>query len=408
MISIYRSEAVVLRFYDDELAVLSRRDGARHLAHGPLVTVMRRLVESSGLDGLLRLVEGGSSDNAQQQAVIEAIRGVFAQFQQVSQPIPMGGLFKGAAGARLPKLSLQERIPLTGMCEITYRCNLRCQHCFVLHKIEEERPAHVDDETVLRMLRDLASMGCLDVSLTGGEATLHRGYQRFVTEAKSLHLYTVLKTNATTFTAQRARDYAKDPAHETHASLYGSTAEVHDEFTAVAGSLVKTMAGLRALADVGIRVKVNCTIWTRNTDQLAEMKQQMEELGHYIVFDDIIHGRLNGDRSPQALRISPLVRNQLVSNGWLKPFAPSPCGAGKMKVKIDAEGRIATCELFPGGFGNAHEASLPEVWAAPGFRDASDETMMLANSERDGDKVVRSCPGLNLLNTGQMAGRTTI
>jgi len=406
MISVFRNDSVGVRFYDDEVAILSRREGTRKLVQGPIVTVMRRMVESSGLDGLQNVLASDAVTDPQQKAVIQALRDVFDKFAQQKGSTQLGAFFK--VGSRLPALSLTHRFPLTAMCEVTYRCNLRCKHCFVLHKIEEDKPAHVDDEVILRMLGELVTLGCLDVTLTGGEVTLHRGWQNFVTRAKDVHLYTVLKTNATTFTAQRAEAYAQDPGNETHASLYGSKPETHDAFTAVPGSLEKTLMGLRNLSKVGIRVKVNTTIWHGNTEELAEMKQMMEDMGHQIEFDDIIHGRLNGDRSPRELKISAETRSKLVEQGWLEPFEPKPCGAGKIKIKIDAEGKVATCELFAGGFGNAHETSVAELWNAPTFKNSSEETIRLANAEKEGTKVIPACPGLNLLNTGKMEGRTEV
>lgn len=406
MIRILRNDDLALRFYGNDFAILCQRTGERYAFEGPLVPVMRGLAEELGVSGLSQLLENDVATGPDEQALLEHLRGPFDALARQTEPTSLGALFQHAP--RLPTYATQRRIPLTGMCEVTYRCNLRCQHCYVLHKVKEERPAHASEENILQLLQSLDRLGCLDVSITGGESTLHRGYLTFVSAAKSLQFRTSLKTNATTFTRARAEEYARDPAHETDVSLYGSTAETHDLMTAVAGSFEKTLAGMRELARVGIRCKVNCTVWQGNVNQLDEMERLTQDMGHYIVFDDIIHGRLDGDRAPLALRVSPLDRVKLVEQGRLKAFKASPCVAGHMKVKIDAEGGIATCELFPGGYGNAHAQPLEQLWQLGDFSEDGATAMRLSTRETENGKVINSCPGLNLLNTGMLAGKTHI
>jgi hypothetical protein len=79
-----------------------------------------------------------------------------------------------------------------------------------------------------------------------------------------------------------------------------------------------------------------------------------------------------------------------------------------MKVKVDAEGSVSTCELLPQGFGNAFVVPLEEVWRSRDVVDFSESIVAMSASERDGKSVVLSCPGLNVLNTGQFHGRTSV
>jgi len=262
---------------------------------------------------------------------------------------------------------------------------------------------------MLQLIESLVGMGCINIGISGGEPTLHRGWLRVLRAAKDAHLYTTLKTNATTFTTERAKAYGEDPAHETHVSLYGSNAATHDEFTAVPGSLVKTLKGMRELANAGVRCKVNCTVWKGNTAQLDDISRLVNDCGGYVVFDDIIHGRLNGDFTPIELNISGKERLRLTEAGFLRPFVPSACGAGKIKVKIDAEGNVSTCELLPQNFGNAFSTPLEKVWRDQGLTAFGDRVVKLSVLSNDsGSKTggcsgasgckTRTCPGLNFLN----------
>ena len=404
MIKTVQQDDIVLRLYSEDFCVLSKRNGVRRAMEGPMATLIFHLNEAIGLSGILQLVHAETQAASDDVSLIEQrIRELFAEFAS-REPMPLEKLLGDAP--RLLQYAMSNRIPLKGMCEITYHCNLRCTHCYVLHKVEEPQPAHVEDKHVLEILGSLARMGCLDVTITGGEATLHKSWRSIIQVAKSLHLYTYLKTNGTTFTRTRAEAYSQDPAHETHLSLYGASPATHDAFTTIRGSFEKTLKGMYELSRVGVRCKVNCTVWKDNVSELDKITHIVHDSGHYVVFDDIIYGRLNGDRSPHNLEITPAVREQLVAQGYLSCFQVKPCSAGALKVKVDAEGQVGICELLPFALGNAFQSSLEEVWHGPRVTSTSHRIISLSTSERDGDAVTLSCPGLNFLNRGRFEGRT--
>jgi MoaA/NifB/PqqE/SkfB family radical SAM enzyme len=404
-VTTYRSPDLWIRFFGDDAALLSRRDGRRHAVDGLAARTLRRLVGSLGPSGLERLARDGAGF-AEGERLAHALGRQFDALDEAPAPTPRWTVL-----GRAPALyahARRERVPLFAMCECTYRCNLRCTHCFILHKVSARRPDLVSTEHVLRLLDELVELGCLEVTLTGGETTLHPDYRALVSAARSLHLITTLKTNATTFTRERACEYAADPAHATEASLYGSTPEVHDAFTATPGSFAKTMRGLAELARAGVRCTISSIIWERNTAQADDIARLVEDLGHQVVFDDVIYGRLDGDRAPIALRASRDARDRLVAQGRLKPFEPSPCVAGQVKVKIAADGAIASCELFPAGFGNVWSQGFDAPWRDPRFVGEADRMVQLSTAHHRDGRPVLICPAMNQLNTGRMEGETAV
>lgn len=404
-VTIYRSPDLWIRFFGDDVALLSRRDGRRHAIEGPAVRTLRRLVGSLGVSGLERLARDGAGF-----AEGERLAHALGHQLDALDAAPVPTLLRTVLG-RAPALyahAQRERIPLFAMCECTYRCNLRCTHCFILHKVSA-RPAHlVPTEHVLRLLDELVELGCLDLTLTGGETTLHPDYRALVSAARSLHLATTLKTNASTFTRERACEYAADPAHATDVSLYGATPEVHDAFTSTPGSFAKTTRGLAELARAGVRCTVISIISERNAAQVDDIARLVADLGHDVLFDDVIYGRLDGDQAPLALRATRDARDRLIAQGRLKPFEPSPCIAGQVKVKIAADGGIASCELFPAGFGDVWSSGFDALWRDPRFVGKADRVVQLSTSHRKDGRSVLTCPAMNRLNTGRMDGPTIV
>jgi MoaA/NifB/PqqE/SkfB family radical SAM enzyme len=85
-----------------------------------------------------------------------------------------------------------------------------------------------------------------------------------------------------------------------------------------------------------------------------------------------------------------------------------PCVAGRVKVKIAADGGIASCELFPAGFGNVWSSGFGALWHDPRFVGEADRVVQLSTAHRKDSRPVLTCPALNQLNTGRMEGLTTV
>lgn len=395
-----------LRFYGSDYCVLTRRDGRRRAIGGEAVALLRTLTDSLGIEAVQALGRGAAPPHPALAPAVAVVRRLFQSLD--AAPLCSQVRLVSQAPGFLEHL-FAHRIPILAMLELTYRCNLACRHCYVLHKIQEERPAHVREEDALRTLDALALLGCLDVTITGGEPTFHKGYRRILRHSKDLHLQITFKTNGATFTDPRSVEaYAEDPGHETHLSLYGASAAAHDAFTSIPGSFDRTVRAMRELARVGIRCNVSCIIWRENAHEVDDITALVEGLGHQVGFTDLIHGRLNGDTSPIRLRIAPEDRERLIAQGRLAPFVPAPCIAGRLKMRISAEGKVSICELLPHSLGNAFTGSLAEIWHGRTAERLADRIIALSTSERDGDVPVLSCPALNLLDEGKLRGRTVV
>ena len=392
------------RIYDGDVVVLSRRDGRRVAVAGRRARFLARLIERVGLDDLAAVATVADEGHV---AAFAAVRDAFAALDRAAAPTEIETLVREAPG--FFEEAQRRRVPLVAMVELTYRCNLRCRHCYVLDRVSAPAPAHAATADVATVLHALADLGCLDVTLTGGETTLHRGWRELVGLARRLHLVTLLKTNATTFTPARAAAYAADAAHDTQVSIYGATADAHDSLTRRPGSFARTVAGLRALADAGVRCTVVCLVWSGNAGQLDAVEALARALGHRVTFTDVITGRLDGDRAPLALRIDRAARAGLLAAGHLRPFSPEACIAGSIKLKIEPSGALATCELLPASGPSAFTTPLATLWASEPVAKGGEELVRMSLSERGPTGApVRSCPAMNQLDTGHRTGPTRI
>ncbi|NUM89557.1 MAG: radical SAM protein, partial [Bdellovibrionales bacterium] len=120
------------------------------------------------------------------------------------------------------------RVPLQCILEITRRCNLRCNHCYIGDARWKPDPGQMPTEKVLRLIDTLAREGTLWLTITGGEPLAHRDFRKIWRHAFEagflLHLY----TNATLLDADEAGFLREFPPGRIEVSFYGATRETYE------------------------------------------------------------------------------------------------------------------------------------------------------------------------------------
>src|SRR3990172_13143979 len=89
---------------------------------------------------------------------------------------------------RVIRVASRAQIPLSVLFEVTHRCNLGCEHCYLTEgPVGRPRPSRAEltlDE-VRRVLDELAAAGTLFLTLTGGEGFLRRDLLDIVAHARA-------------------------------------------------------------------------------------------------------------------------------------------------------------------------------------------------------------------------------
>ena len=147
---------------------------------------------------------------------------------------------------------------------VLFQCNQSCRFCFVSTHL----PA-ADDEAVEAAIRGAGAKGH-KITLSGGEPLLHPRIVHFVRLAKSVSTHPVLlQTNATRLAQNDlACTLAEAGLEEAFVSLHGATAEVFDAITDAPGTFEKTLLGLDALREAGIRTQINFVVCQANLHEL--------------------------------------------------------------------------------------------------------------------------------------------
>ena len=319
------------------------------------------------------------------------------------------------------KRTWNENRLMSVMLELTYACNLDCAFCYNDVSLDGTRLS-LDQYQVL--LDDLASMGVLNLTLTGGEPLAHPRFFEIARHARALGFVIRIKTNGHAVKdriAERIRDEI-DP-FLVEVSVHGATAETHDRQTRVRGSFRRLLTNIDAMKSAGLRVKVNSVLTRWNEQELEPMLALFDELGVPFQVDPEVKPRDDGDKSPLSIEASAeglaRYRRALESrSGQVAPAGPSPtaaqaklrsgtdkhCGAGSNALAIDPYGSVLPCVQWRVPVGDLHAERVTTIWErSVALREIRETTRAVrAKLEGFGDAglAARFCPGAAHTHSG--------
>ncbi|MCM8765336.1 MAG: radical SAM protein, partial [Candidatus Omnitrophica bacterium] len=68
----------------------------------------------------------------------------------------------------------RKKKPVSAMLELTTRCNLKCQFCYVAER--EKKDKDLPEEKIFPIIDQLAEAGCLNLVILGGEPFMRRDF----------------------------------------------------------------------------------------------------------------------------------------------------------------------------------------------------------------------------------------
>ena len=266
----------------------------------------------------------------------------------------------GSAGLILNRFERQSGRSLRAMIEISDRCNEVCVHCYQ----EQGQKGEMSTDQIKAIMDELAEMGVLVLTISGGEATLRHDFLELCAHARSRGFLLRIFTNGLTMTAELARELARLAVHVVEISLYSHRADKHDFVTGVPGSFVKTTQGIRHLVAAGVDVHVKTNVTALNEHEIDAYMAFARELGasYGLDVERLMPSEGRGrapqmwDRSDETYRRVQLDPRFAAESRGLR-LQPRPddstlCGAGDYLL-IEPNGELRPCTMLDVAFGNA-------------------------------------------------------
>ena len=286
----------------------------------------------------------------------------------------------GAFSEKLHRHANQQRIPLNGSFEVTMRCNLRCEHCYIpFSKRAGSQQGELSLAEIQRIFSELADAGCLWLLLTGGEPFLRKDFLQIYASAKQQGMIPTIFTNGTLITEKVADYLAEWRPFSIEISLYGATQATYERVTGIPGSFSRCMQGIELLVEHGLPLKLKGVLMTLTQHDLQAMQSFAESLDLDFRFDPVVNAGIDGSHYPLQFRLPPEeiveIEKRDTQRAEILPGAladlldipiDSPklytCGAGRSSFHIDPYGGLSLCISAREPSFDLRQQSFKEYW----------------------------------------------
>lgn len=269
--------------------------------------------------------------------------------------------------------------------EITYRCNERCTHCYLdVLPPGAKVPGELSTQEAKDVIDQLADMGALTISFSGGEVFLRRDIFEISSYARKKGFAIRYFTNGILIKPQIADKIAAVKPVVVELSVYGVDAETHDGITQVPGSFDLTMRAVNLLLERKVRCLIKTPLMKENINQIDALKELASDLGITFQYDLTITPKHTGDLTPLQHRPSDdqlleFLRERIT----VDTFTPYPynenarfCSIGMNSFDLGPYGDVFTCVGARISAGNVRHVPLAQIWEeSPVWEETSNFTM---------------------------------
>ena len=149
--------------------------------------------------------------------------------------------------------------------ELSSRCNERCIHCYIPDQ-KKNKGFDMPLKKVCSLLDEFAGMGGIHVTLSGGEAFLHKDIIEIVEYCRQKDLKVSILSNLISVTDEIIEALSKLNISLIQVSLYSMEADIHDKITTVKGSWAKTKTAIEKMVAANIPVQISCPLMKANKE----------------------------------------------------------------------------------------------------------------------------------------------
>jgi Fe-coproporphyrin III synthase len=311
---------------------------------------------------------------------------------------------------------------------ITNRCNLLCDHCYMAAD-GHAKPEQLSDEEAIRIVDQMVEGGLPALFLSGGEPMMRSNFWEILERARAGGIHVVVSTNATMIDRPVAKRLKSLGIDWIATSLYGPP-EFHDKMVGIPGTHDKVVAAIKILREEGVGVALKsavsketfeylpyvlgmareldcgliylCDLITsgrsEGEDDLRITSQQWRDFAETIV-DDMLNPDVNLEYDIGALpSMIPYLaqlfeaRGEDLTQGLERLKIMSACPVGKGHMNINSEGGIMPCQFAQDWtIGNIREMTLAEAVEKLFEFDNTDAQGWCSDAECEYSRICRGC-----------------
>lgn len=275
--------------------------------------------------------------------------------------------------------------------DITNRCNLNCKHCgaSILHCKNRRKHAAEDKELpkaiIFNLLEQIASLGCRDITIAGGEPFVREDIFDVLKKANYLGLYVALLTNGTLIEGETAKKLGKLPyISYIRISVDYVDEEKLEEFRRSKGIFELIKRAIHHLKEEGILVGIGSTILPENLSQVEKLIEFSIEQGvDFIRMVPAVKIGRAGDQPIDFTFYVEAIKTVLTSTAShakdlkqdftqiphdvkeISSFFACSCPGGKISCSVSPKGFVKICPLLPDSEEerfNVQSKNFSQIW----------------------------------------------
>lgn len=323
----------------------------------------------------------------------------------------------------------KRRNPLRAMAELTYRCNLKCVHCY---NPENKGRKELSKEEWFSVISQLADIGVLHIAFTGGEIFARPDAMDIIFYAKKKGLQVALMTNGTFLTEEIADKLISWGVSKFEISFLGATKETFDKVTQVKGSFERVLSVVKMLRRKGVIPQIKTCVLNINLDEVERIADLAKKLGASFSYSPLVIPKLDLQQEPGRFRIGPedfLNIRKRFARFYNKPDNPKKlnerkktdeskekpgfwergrlfwCMAGNNMAFISPYGEIKSCMTVPEPNYDIKDGRVRQGWEnIKKFTGALKAPVDWKCYTCEYNAWCSWCPGRGYLNTGDIFG----
>lgn len=261
-------------------------------------------------------------------------------------------------------------VPLFVNLEIDQRCNFSCLHCYNFDRGSTTPTLSapvLSRQEILDLIPKISKAGCLYLSFTGGEPTMHPDLLEFIVQTRAHHMVAKIKTNGSTLNSPLLKKMIKAGLQELDISLYGMSEKTYADFTGKAMARV-VLDGIVEAKAAGLSPQINFILHRHNIHELENMLDfvKTHDLSYSLSIE--MTARHDGNKNAKQTAITKEQFLELAS-GPHKDFFLARNEAGELRCScaktvcgIGQDGKVYPCIGAPIMAGDVRKSDFSDIW----------------------------------------------